>query len=162
LESPADRVFVVAALVVFPLAARSLRNVPTFMMIAAPAVSRLLHAHERRAQQTASSGPRPTRERPLVAVALVAAALVAGLGIVAIAWHQEWPRLGWQPIDRREAHAIAACPGPLYNDYASGGPIIWFVPSQPVFIDSRQDPYPIAFVQAATAVEASALPACCR
>ena len=51
---------------------------------------------------------------------------------------------------RREAEAIAACPGPLYNTYESGGPIIWFVPSQPVFIDSRQDPFPIPFVQAAT------------
>jgi len=29
------------------------------------------------------------------------------------------------------------------------------VPSQPVFIDSRQDPFPIPFVQSATAVEAT-------
>ena len=47
LERPADRVLVVAALVAFPLAARSLRNVPAFMMIAAPAISRLLYTLER-------------------------------------------------------------------------------------------------------------------
>jgi hypothetical protein len=39
-ERPADRVLIVAAILAFPLAARSLRNVPAFMMIAAPAMSR--------------------------------------------------------------------------------------------------------------------------
>jgi hypothetical protein len=81
--------------------------------------------------------------------------LVAGLFVVASAWQQSWPMLGWRPIDSAEARAIAACPAPLYNTYESGGPLIWFVPSQPVFIDSRQDPFPIPFVQSATAVEAT-------
>ena len=29
------------------------------------------------------------------------------------------------------------------NTYDDGGPLIWFAPAQPVFIDSRYDPYPI-------------------
>jgi hypothetical protein len=86
---------------------------------------------------------------------MIAAALLAGLFVVASAWRQSWPMLGWRPIDSAEARAIAACPAPLYNTYESGGPIIWFVPSQPVFIDSRQDPFPVSFVQEATAVEAT-------
>ena len=34
----------------------------------------------------------------------------------------------------------------MYNHYDNGGPLIWFVPEQPVFIDSRQHPYPASFV----------------
>ena len=40
--------------------------------------------------------------------------------------------------------------GHIAND---GGPIIWFVPSQPVFVDSRQDPYAVSLVQQALRVE---------
>ena len=152
LETPADRILAVAALLVFPLAARSLRNVPMFMMIAAPAISRLLYTAS--ARSGGPSGPQ-LATAALARLGVVAAALIAGTAVVATAWRQPWPRLGWQPIDAREAEAIAACPGPLYNTYESGGPIIWFVPSQPVFIDSRQDPYLIRFVQAAAAVEAT-------
>ena len=42
LETPADRALAMAALVVLPLAVRSLRNVPAFVMVGAPAASRLL------------------------------------------------------------------------------------------------------------------------
>ena len=61
--------------------------------------------------------------------------------------------LGWQPVSRAAAEAVAGCRGPLYNRYPDGGPLIWFVPSQRVFLDSRQDQYPIALVQAASRVE---------
>jgi hypothetical protein len=150
LEEPADRVLLVAAIVTFPLAVRSLRNVPTFMMIAAPALSRVLHPRVKAAASPAAPQRHPPRD-----LGMIAAALLAGLFVVASAWRQSWPMLGWRPIDSAEARAIAACPAPLYNTYESGGPIIWFVPSQPVFIDSRQDPFPVSFVQEATAVEAT-------
>ena len=151
-ERPADRVLIVAAILAFPLAARSLRNVPAFMMIAAPAMSRLLYTVS--ARGGGPSGPRLSTAA-LARLAVVAAALIAATAVVAAAWRQPWARLGWQPIDAREAEAIAACTGPLYNTYESGGPIMWFVPSQPVFIDSRQDPFAISFVQRATMVEAT-------
>ena len=38
---------------------------------------------------------------------------------------------------------MRACDGPLYNQYDEGGYLIWFVPEKPVFVDSRQDPYPL-------------------
>jgi hypothetical protein len=44
--------------------------------------------------------------------------------------------------------AIRDCGGPLYNRYNEGGYLIWFVPEVPVFIDSRQDPYPAALLSA--------------
>ena len=34
----------------------------------------------------------------------------------------------------------------MHNHYYSGGPLIRFVPEQPVFIDGRQHPYPASFV----------------
>ena len=39
-----------------------------------------------------------------------------------------------------------------------GGPIIWFVPGRKVFLDSRQDQFPIALIEEATAVENGADP----
>lgn len=53
------------------------------------------------------------------------------------------------------ARAIASCRGPLYNPYEAGGSIIWFAPSQPVFLDSRQDQFPTSLVQEGTRVEAT-------
>ena len=46
------------------------------------------------------------------------------------------------------AAAIRQCHAPIYNGYNEGGILVWFVPGQPVFIDSRQDPYPVSLVQA--------------
>jgi hypothetical protein len=51
------------------------------------------------------------------------------------------------------AKAVASCKGPLFNTYTGGGPIIWFAPTQPVFVDSRQDPFPVEVVQAAGRIE---------
>jgi hypothetical protein len=56
------------------------------------------------------------------------------------------------------AAAIAECPRPLYNTYAGGGPIIWLVPSQLVFVDSRQDHLPAGVVAEATEAERSGDP----
>ena len=36
------------------------------------------------------------------------------------------------------------------------GFLIWFAPERPVFIDNRQDPYPLAFTLAATAIDSGA------
>ena len=43
--------------------------------------------------------------------------------------------------------AVRACPGPLYNRYNEGGYLIWFTRETPVFIDSRQDPYPVELMR---------------
>jgi hypothetical protein len=146
LESPEDRVLVAAALVALPLAARTFRNVPTFMMLATPALTRLTWR---------SGAERDRADRRHHTLRFAAAGLVAMVGVVIVwrAWTTPWAMLGWRPMSPEAAHAIATCRGPLYNNYESGGPIIWFAPDQPVFVDSRQDPFPISLVQAASGVE---------
>ncbi len=147
--------FAVAALLALPFAFRTLRNVPAFMMVAAPALTRLMGAtaDDRAASRAAvgSSSISGTRRRWIV----VAAFLLVGAGIVWRAWSVPWPMLGWTPISSPAAAAIRSCRPRLYNTYPDGGPLIWFVPEQPVFIDSRQDQYPVPLVQAASRVEAT-------
>ena len=140
LEGPADRVLVMAAVVVLPLAVQSMRNVPAFAMLVAPAASRLMFRR---------SPSESMRLNPLLA----GAAILVGISVVVIAWKGPWARLGWHPMSPGAARAVAACPPPLFNTYEGGGPIIWFAPTQPVFVDSRQDPFPVTLVQAAGKVE---------
>ncbi len=148
LAAPADRVIVLSALAAIPLGARSIRNIPAFMILMLPAMTRLLSVGER---PTPKQAPQPSRS----ATTILAFVSCAAAGLVVMAWRLPWTSLGWQPMSRQAATAIASCPAPLYNSYEGGGPIIWFVPSQRVFLDSRQDPFPITLVQAATRVEAT-------
>jgi hypothetical protein len=144
LSSPSARVIAATAVLVFPLAARSFRNVPAFAMLAVPACGRLIDSTPDR---TSAGGPLGRAGRIAVSVA-------AALAVAVVGW--AWTTgvvLGWRPMSPEAARSIAACPGPLYNTYEGGGPIIWFVPSQKVFVDSRQDPFPVALVQEATEVE---------
>jgi hypothetical protein len=144
LATTADRTLVIAALLVLPLAVRSLRNVPAFAMIVLPAISRLLFRNR------AASKARDGRAQRIW---IGGVAIAAGAIVVALAWSRPWAALGWEPLGPSAASAIRECPPNLYNTYEGGGPIIWFVPSQRVFLDSRQDPFPVALVQAASVVE---------
>jgi hypothetical protein len=150
LRSPGDRVLAMAALVALPVAGGAVRSVPAFMMLMAPALSRLL------------SQPDESQRRPLargggsvVVTTAVGAAVVTAVLIVATAWTHRWSRLGWDPVSPSAARAISSCAEPLYNPYEAGGSIIWFAPAQPVFVDSRQDQYPTSLVQEGTRVEAT-------
>jgi hypothetical protein len=62
--------------------------------------------------------------------------------------------LGWRPISAGALAAARACDGPLYNRYGDGGTLIWFLPDKPVFVDGRQDPYPLPFLLEVVALEA--------
>ena len=146
LESPEDRALVLEALVTLPLAVRTLRSVPAFTMLAAPALTRLLWRNAARRDE-------PIR-MPGAGYGLVAAIVLAA-AVVARAWSVPWAMLQWQPVSPAAAAAIRDCRPPLYNRYFDGGPLIWFVPDQRVFLDSRQDPFPVSFVQDATRVEST-------
>ena len=67
-----------------------------------------------------------------------------------LAWSQtRCPRLQLESRCHRDG-AVApstACEGPLYNSYDDGGFLIWFLPERPVFLDSRQDPYPVDLIR---------------
>ena len=52
------------------------------------------------------------------------------------------PPADWASVTYAAASAIRGCPGPIYNHFDTGGFIIWFVPEQRVFLDSRHNPYP--------------------
>ncbi len=148
LATAEDRVIAVAAALALPLAIRTYRNIPAFMMIAAPAVTRLTWK-----VPSPATRPSPSLAARRLAAAALAMTVLVGTGIVVQAWRTPWPLLGWSPMSPGVARAIRECPGPLYNTYDNGGPIIWFVPTQPVFDDSRQDPFPVALVQAGRRVE---------
>jgi hypothetical protein len=147
---------VAAALIFIPLGFRAVRNLAAFQLLLAPAISRLLAARDR------ASGPavaRPAADAPAAAdtpaanarvVAIVGALAAAGVGA---AWALPLSFLNWQPISAGAAAAVRDCPGRLFNQYNAGGPLIWFVPEKPVFVDGRQDPYPPAFLQRARAAD---------
>jgi hypothetical protein len=132
-----DRLPVVAALVLLPLAARSVRNVGPFLLVAMVACSRLAAA-------VPSARQRPPRvaERSRFNLAFLAVAAAAGAAAIVACWRAPAALLGWRPISPAAAAAIAACPAPIYNGYNQGGVLIWFVRQQPVFVDGRHDPYP--------------------
>jgi hypothetical protein len=73
-------------------------------------------------------------------------------------YRSDLDRLNWRPIDARALAAARACDGPLYNHYDDGGTLIWFLPEKPVFIDGRQDPYPLSFLVEFVQVEAGQRP----
>ena len=62
---------------------------------------------------------------------------------------------GWagSRSDAATLAAVESCHAPLFNHYDDGGVLIWFAPDRPVFVDSRQDPYPLPFMLDAIAVE---------
>lgn len=134
---------VAAAAVVLPLALGSLRNVAVFELLAVPAITRLIWRDDvpERARTL-----EPWRARLHVAI-LVASIGALGTG-VGFRWIAAPERMGWTPMSTAAAAAIGSCRAPIYNGYNEGGILVWFVPGQPVFIDSRQDPYPVQLVQA--------------
>jgi hypothetical protein len=151
-----DLVSVAAALVVLPLAARAVRNVAPFLLLAIPAASRLLGADFRLrlpGRPAATSRAPGAADRPRLNAVLLAAFTLVELVGVSAAWAAQAPRLGWRPMSKAAIEAVASCPGPLYNRYYDGGYLIWFVPQQRVFVDSRQDPYPPTLLLDQIAIE---------
>jgi hypothetical protein len=80
------------------------------------------------------------------ALALTGCLLVMACG-VGYAWTVPVERLQWQPLSPGAVAAATACPERLYNRFDDGGYLLWFVPNQPVFVDNRQEPYPLEFMQ---------------
>jgi hypothetical protein len=135
-----DTAIVCAALALLPLALRSSRNITPFVLLAGPALGCLLPL-------TARASRRPRVERPGVNAALLGGVALTGAAVVAASWSVRAERLGWDPISSEVIDAVQRCPGRLYNRFDDGGYLIWFAPRVPVFVDNRQDPYPLSFLQ---------------
>jgi hypothetical protein len=148
-----DAVLLTAALVILPLAFRAIRNTPMFLMVAMPAASRLLGPDFRIGRAAA---PPDSVEHPRLNLALLLGFSLLEAAGVAWAWHTSYSSLGWRPISPGAIAAVRACPDQLYNRYYDGGFLIWFAPERRVFIDNRQDPYPLSFTQAATEIDGGA------
>jgi hypothetical protein len=132
-----------AAGLVALLALRSQRNVPVFLLLALPAVSRLAFDPAADVRQERLE---PWRSR--LHWSALGIAVLGAIWFVASQWRAVPSPIGWTPMTSDAAAAIRSCPAPIYNTYNDGGFIVWFVPGQKVFLDSRQDPYPVSLVQA--------------
>ena len=133
------------------LALRSSRHIPTFLIAAIPTLAALLPSSDSRRVQTV----RAVRPRRIIDVAMLSMCAAGSVLFVAVAWSQPLPRLGWTPISPAVIAAVNGCPGRLYNRYDEGGYLIWFMKQRPVFMDSRQDPFPPELVIAHIDVERS-------
>ena len=86
------------------------------------------------------------------AIGLVLAGFLA-LALVIVSWSEQESRI--RPLSDGAIAAVRACPGTLYNTYTLGGPVLWFIPERLVFVDSRNDPYPLDLLYDAVRVEQS-------
>ena len=128
-----------SALALMPLAAQAVRNVAPFLMLAVPALSSL---------RPLTIGASPRRgDRPVLNFALMSIALAAAFGGMVYSYRQQIPHLRWAPLPAGSLAAVEECRGNLYNRWDEGGYLIWFVPRQRVFLDGRQDPYPVDLVR---------------
>ena len=133
-----DRLLVLMASVLGVASIVSVRNAPFFILVAAPAVSRLFSERSGRAQPRVAGRP---------ATAMLAIAIIVATIVVMYHWRDDGAHLGWHPVSPRAADAIRRCPGPMFNTYAEGGTLIWFVPEQPVFVDGRVEAYPLPLLE---------------
>jgi hypothetical protein len=143
-----DWAITAAALALLPLAIYAVRNVAPFMLVAFPAASRLIPP---------GSAPEstPTTKRPahVIVLALVAAGELAGLVFL---WTRAPEKLGWRPISAGALAAVRTCPGEIYNHFNDGGFLLWFAPDRRVFVDAREDPYPLPLLMEHLAIERGA------
>jgi len=120
--------------VLAPAAAMALlhaRMTPVFGFAAAPVVCRLLAAswenYDRR------------RDRPAVNLFLIAAAGFMSLAVLPDTAAIQRQIATGEPVAAVTEIQASQLGGPLLNDYAWGGYLIWSNPAQPVFIDGRSD-----------------------
>ena len=140
------RILVLASVVFAISGAMSVRNISLFALTAVPAMSRLMPE---------ATPVRRTRTIGTTEVILLVMVFVVTIGAVTYAWRDRGTHLGWVPISESASNAIRQCKGPLYNGFADGGVLTWFVPERPVFIDSRVHAYPLDLLQRSHDVDLS-------
>jgi hypothetical protein len=136
------------ALALLPLALTAERNVPPFLLLAVPAIAVLWRSGGN--SPLLRPSPRP---RLNGAITVAAAALV--VGTIAHAYTEPLDHMHWAPLPNASLTALRGCRGNLYNRYDEGGYLIWFAPDHKVFLDGRQDPYPVSLIKEQVRVEAT-------
>jgi hypothetical protein len=134
----ADRQLVLVAGALGAASVLSVRNVPFFALAAGPALCALL------TQVDTPSRRLPTRGPSLIPVGVGACLVVA---VLAFKWRDGGAHLGWKPMSEAAVRAVRACPAPIFNTFAAGGTLLWFVPEQRVFVDGRMEAYPLDILE---------------
>jgi len=146
-----DLTICVCALALLPVAFTAERNVPPFLLLAVPAIAALIKSRVTGADHPPErAGDRPGLNRALTALAGIAVCVT-----VAYAYTAPIDHLQWSPLPQASLAALRTCSGNLYNRYDEGGYLIWFAPEHKVFLDGRQDPYPVDLVKEQVRVESS-------
>ena len=120
----------------FYMAARHVRMEFLFGLVVAPVLCRLLADFWERYQ------PERDSITPNAVLILIAAALVVFLFPSSRALAEQVDKAN--PVKAVEFIRQARLSGPVLNDYAYGGYLIWAAPERPVFIDGRSDLYEAA------------------
>lgn len=149
LHSVQTLTLVISAACFFLMATRSARQITPFFLCAVPTIGMLLNV---RLPYQESVTRRASILRNAVSGATCA---IAAAVFIAYAWWAHLPRLRWDPVPSSVLSAIEECRGPLYNRYNDGGALLWFMKHRKVFIDSRQDPFPMELVLEHMEVEQS-------
>jgi hypothetical protein len=119
------------------------RNISAFLLFGVPAIAALLNFENQPLVRTIM--PRREHHR-LNALVLTGFILMMACGVT-YAWTIPIGRLQWRPLSSGAIAAIAACPDRIYNRFDDGGYLLWFAPNRRVFIDNRQEPYPLELMQ---------------
>jgi hypothetical protein len=125
-----DWTLLALALVFGLLGFRSIRHTAFFTILAVPLLSRPFRDRAPRELRSIQQG---AGHALIILLLACAGALIIG---------RLWAEAPRQPLSADIVGAVRMCDGTLYNTYDTGGPLIWQVPEQPVFVDNRQDPYP--------------------
>jgi len=142
------------ALGLLPLAFTAQRNVPPFLLLGVPAIAVLSTTRKSRSGEEAPVLARAA-DRPRLNGAIAAVAGIFAVGAVVYAYATPIDHLRWAPLPQASLAALRTCRGNLYNRYDEGGDLIWFAPEHPVFLDGRQDPYPVDLVKEQVRVEST-------
>lgn len=129
---------VILAALFFLLSLDQLRVLGTFMLLATPLLMLGLGARR--------ESPLGDRELPrLVALFAVPLILVGSISGVLYGIRVNAPAAHHNPFAGAVSEALHSepCFGSTWNDYNSGGYLLWFEPDIKVAIDSRYDPYPM-------------------
>jgi hypothetical protein len=131
------RTLLIAAFVLAVAAISAARNVAFFAVLAAPSISSMLPAPQRR--QTSSRAGWP-------AYVVLTAAIAGATAFVVLRWQDAGRALGWRPIEPAALQAVDRCRGNLFNTLEDGGPVMWALHDRPIFVDSRMEAYPEALL----------------
>lgn len=141
--------FLVLGVAFLIMGTRAIRHTPLFTIVALPLISSCI------CNLCPTEGVNPITSvswgRGLGHSLTLILAIILSVALIATRWSQSTS--DFHPLSPAAITAVRACPGTLYNSYTLGGAVLWFLPERPVFVDSRNDPYPLTLLYSAVLAE---------